>query len=88
MNKETWSETEFSKETTLHRQTKYPDLEKQEIESLLKRARAMYVSCKIENKQETGLWAWQCVALRKLLDRKNGKKVDLKTMSANALLVE
>jgi len=78
---------------------KYPDLDevkrnfasceqKDEIISLLKRARAMYISCKKENKQETGLWAWQCMALRKLLDRANGKKVDLKTMEANAVLVE
>jgi len=67
--------------------TKYPDLEKDEIEILLKRARKEYISCKIENKQETGLWAWQCIALRKLLDRENGLKVDLETIEANAVLL-
>jgi len=72
----------------MSKEARYPDLKKDEIISLLKRARAMYISCKIEHKQETGLWAWQCMALRKLLDRKNGKKVDLKTMEANAVLVE
>jgi len=77
------SETEFC---TV--QTKYPSLGKEEIIDLLKRARKEYISCKIENKQETGLWAWQCIALRKLLDRENGLKVDLKKMSANAFLAE
>jgi len=74
--------------TENNKKAKYPSLEKEEIISLLKRARKEYISCKIENRQETGLWAWQCIALRKLLDRENGLKVDLNKIEANAVLLD
>jgi len=51
-------------------------LKTDEIISLLKRARKMYISCKANHSQETGLWGQQCIVLRKLLDIKS--ETDLK----------
>jgi len=49
--------------------TKYSSLEKDDIEKLLKRAKAMHISCKINYSEFTDIWRQQCILLWKLLDK-------------------
>jgi len=49
--------------------TKYPSLEKDDIKKLLQRAKAMYISCKINHSEFTDVWRQQCILLQKLLNK-------------------
>jgi len=55
---------------SLEKESENKRFEKNEIESLLKRARKNYITCKANRSQETGLWGQQCMVLRELLDGK------------------